>query len=144
MTIRGVTIPRGEAVMPLLAAANRDEAAFERADKLDITREPNRHVAFGLGLHYCLGAPLARLEGRIALQALVRRFPGCASPSILRGSGGAARSTCTACARCRCTSREPQAERRAHSLYGVQDMSMRTCPEAPCDGRRASAARVQR
>ena len=61
--------------MPLLASANRDEEAFERADGLDITREPNRHVAFGLGIHYCLGAPLARLEGRIALQALVRRFP---------------------------------------------------------------------
>jgi cytochrome P450 len=75
LTIRGVTIPRGEAVMPLLASANRDEEAFERADGLDITREPNRHVAFGLGIHYCLGAPLARLEGRIALQALVRRFP---------------------------------------------------------------------
>lgn len=75
LTIRGVTIPRGAGVLLLLASANRDEEAFERADQLDITREPNRHVAFGLGAHYCLGAPLARLEGRIALQALIRRFP---------------------------------------------------------------------
>ena len=68
-------IPQGAMVIPLLASANRDEAAFERADTLDITRNPNRHVAFGLGAHYCLGAPLARLEGRIALNALVQRFP---------------------------------------------------------------------
>lgn len=75
VTVRGTTIPRGGAVLTLLAAANRDEEAFERADQLDITREPNRHVAFGLGAHYCLGAPLARLEGRVALLALVQRFP---------------------------------------------------------------------
>jgi cytochrome P450 len=62
-------------VIPLLASANRDETAFENADQLDIARQPNRHVAFGMGVHYCLGAPLARLEGRIALQALVQRFP---------------------------------------------------------------------
>lgn len=71
----GHVIPRGATVMPLLASANRDESAFENADTLDITRKPNRHVAFGLGVHYCLGAPLARLEGTIALQHLVRRFP---------------------------------------------------------------------
>lgn len=71
----GHVIPRGSTVMPLLASANRDESAFENADTLDITRKPNRHVAFGLGAHYCLGAPLARLEGTIALQHLVRRFP---------------------------------------------------------------------
>ncbi len=68
-------IPRGATVMPLLASANRDESVFENADTLDITRRPNRHVAFGMGAHYCLGAPLARLEGTIALQHLVRRFP---------------------------------------------------------------------
>jgi cytochrome P450 len=68
-------IHQGAMVIPLLASANRDEAAFERADMMDITRNPNRHVAFGLGAHYCLGAPLARLEGRIALSALVQRFP---------------------------------------------------------------------
>ncbi len=73
--IQGHKIPKGSAVMPLLASANRDEAAFENADRLDIARTPNRHVAFGHGIHYCLGAPLARLEGRIAILKLVRRFP---------------------------------------------------------------------
>jgi cytochrome P450 len=73
--LEGHVIPRGATVMPLLASANRDDAVFENADTLDITRKPNRHVAFGMGAHYCLGAPLARLEGTIALQHLVRRFP---------------------------------------------------------------------
>lgn len=73
--IGGHIIPRSAMVLPLLASANRDDQAFERADQLDITRTPNRHLAFGLGVHYCLGAPLARLEGKIALDALVQRFP---------------------------------------------------------------------
>jgi cytochrome P450 PksS len=73
--LHGHTIPKGSAVMPLLASANRDEAAFENADRLDIARSPNRHVAFGYGIHYCLGAPLARLEARIAILKLVQRFP---------------------------------------------------------------------
>ena len=63
-------------VVPLMASANRDETVFENPDTLDITRHPNRHVSFGLGSHYCMGAALARLEGRIALLTLVRRFPG--------------------------------------------------------------------
>jgi cytochrome P450 len=71
----GQLIRRGEVVLPLLASANRDERVFENPDVLDITRSPNRHVAFGLGVHYCLGAPLARLEGRIALTDLVQRYP---------------------------------------------------------------------
>jgi len=75
LEIAGYKIPKGSAVMPLLPSANRDEAAFENADRLDIARSPNRHVAFGYGIHYCLGAPLARLEGRIAILHLVRRFP---------------------------------------------------------------------
>ncbi|MFY0572457.1 cytochrome P450 family protein [Archangium lansingense] len=73
--LEGHVIPRGSTVMLLLASANRDESVFENPDTLDITRKPNRHVAFGMGVHYCLGAPLARLEGTIALQHLVRRFP---------------------------------------------------------------------
>jgi cytochrome P450 PksS len=56
-----------------LASANRDERQFADPDKLDITREPKKHLAFGLGAHYCLGAPLARLEGQIAINTLLRR-----------------------------------------------------------------------
>jgi len=82
--LRGRTIRRGEMIMPLLASANRDPQAFERADQLDITRTPNRHLAFGLGVHYCLGAPLARLEGKLAVSALLRRFP----EIQMRGSRG--------------------------------------------------------
>jgi cytochrome P450 len=73
VTIAGVTIPRGEKMFAVLASANRDESQFDRPDALDLAREPNRHLAFGLGVHYCLGAPLARLEGQIAINTLLRR-----------------------------------------------------------------------
>jgi cytochrome P450 len=73
VAIAGVTIPRGALVFAALASANRDEHQFPDADTLDVTREPNRHVAFGLGAHYCVGAPLARLEGQIALTTLLDR-----------------------------------------------------------------------
>jgi cytochrome P450 PksS len=75
VTIGGATIPRGEMVFVVIASANRDERQFERPDELDLAREPNRHLAFGLGVHYCLGAPLARLEGQIAIATLLRRMP---------------------------------------------------------------------
>ncbi|PCC67271.1 Cytochrome P450 [Nannocystis exedens] len=75
ITLYGRTIPRGARVTALIGSANRDEEAFPRADELDLQRTPNRHVAFGHGVHYCVGAPLARLEGRIALGALLERFP---------------------------------------------------------------------
>jgi cytochrome P450 PksS len=87
VTIGGVTLPRGELVLPVLASANRDEAHFERPDTLDIAREKNKHIAFGLGIHFCLGAPLARLEGQIAVQTLLRRLPRLrlnAAPEALR------------------------------------------------------------
>jgi cytochrome P450 len=74
--VGGVTIPAGDVVLPALLAANRDPARFPEPDRLDITRPSNPHMAFGHGLHHCLGAPLARLEGRIALGALLARFPG--------------------------------------------------------------------
>ncbi|MGH3802626.1 MAG: cytochrome P450 family protein, partial [Pseudonocardiaceae bacterium] len=73
--IGGVTIPAGEIVLPGLLAANRDLACTAVPDALDITRIDNPHLAFGHGIHHCLGAPLARLEGRIALGSLLTRFP---------------------------------------------------------------------
>ena len=75
LSIDGVAIAKGDMVMGLLASANRDETAFDGADTLDVTRPDNRHLALGFGLHYCLGASLARMETRIALNALLRRFP---------------------------------------------------------------------
>ena len=71
----GVTIPRGSLVLVGVASANADGAQFADAERLDLGRAENRHLSFGLGPHYCLGAPLARLEGRIAIGELVRRFP---------------------------------------------------------------------
>lgn len=69
----GHAIQQGELVLLLTAAANRDPAAFPDPDKLDLVRPPKGHLAFGLGIHFCLGAPLARLEGQIALSALFQR-----------------------------------------------------------------------
>jgi len=75
VTLHGVTIPKSSPVLLMLASANRDDTVFVDADRLDLTRHPNRHVSFGLGIHYCVGAPLARMEGKIAINALVQRFP---------------------------------------------------------------------
>ncbi|MFD5586084.1 cytochrome P450 [Streptomyces sp. NPDC127063] len=73
----GSTVVRpGEAVIPSTASANRDAAAFEDPDALDLSRAENRHIAFGHGIHRCLGAPLARVELHVAFDALLRRFPG--------------------------------------------------------------------
>lgn len=71
----GVRIPRGASVRVLIASANRDESQFSSPDTLDITRRPCPHLSFGQGIHYCLGAPLARLEGTITLRMLVERLP---------------------------------------------------------------------
>ena len=76
--IGGVTIPRGATVLIATAIADRDPAQFTDPDRLDITRTENAHLAFGHGLHYCLGAPLARLEGEIAIGTVLRRLPNLA------------------------------------------------------------------
>jgi cytochrome P450 len=75
VTLAGVTIPKGEIVLALLAAANRDPAQFPDPNRFDITREPRPHVAFGFGIHFCVGAPLSRLEGRVAFEEILRRLP---------------------------------------------------------------------
>jgi cytochrome P450 len=76
--IGGVTIPRGASVLIATAIADRDPAQFADPDRLDVTRTQNAHLAFGHGLHYCLGAPLARLEGEIAIGTVLRRLPNLA------------------------------------------------------------------
>jgi len=71
----GVRVPAGSTVIPLQYSANRDEALTDDPDRFDITRKPSPHMAFGGGLHYCIGAPLARLELRAAFEGLLRRLP---------------------------------------------------------------------
>jgi len=73
--VGGRTIPSGSMVIAAIGAANRDPRHFQDPDRLDIVRADNRHVSFGFGIHYCLGAPLARVEGQIALGTLLRRMP---------------------------------------------------------------------
>jgi cytochrome P450 PksS len=91
LSIAGATIPRGALVVLVLASANRDERQFANPDMLDITRAPNKHLSFGWGAHYCVGAPLARLEGQIAIATLLRRCPDLrldATPALLRWRPG--------------------------------------------------------
>ncbi|WP_160716900.1 cytochrome P450 family protein [Chitinophaga solisilvae] len=73
--IGDVVIPKGEEVLLMTGSANRDENRFSQPDTFDITRTDNRHISFGHGIHFCLGAPLARLEGAIAVGTLLRRLP---------------------------------------------------------------------
>jgi cytochrome P450 len=85
--VGGVTIPAGEPVLVVTSSANRDPARFPDPDRLDVGRDASGHVAFGHGIHYCVGAPLARLEGEIAFGALLARFPGLSlavEPAALR------------------------------------------------------------
>jgi len=80
--LNGHTIAAGQPAIALIGAANRDPEAFAEPERLDITRQENRHLSFGHGIHYCLGAPLARLESQVAFLALLERFPN------LRLAGG--------------------------------------------------------
>jgi cytochrome P450 len=91
ITLGGQRIAEGEPVLVVLAAADRDPAKFAEPDVLDLARGDNQHLGYGHGIHYCLGAPLARLEGRTALAALLHRLPDlrlAADPSELRWRGG--------------------------------------------------------
>ncbi len=91
VAIAETTIRRGELALAVIGSANRDERQFENPDTLDITREPNRHLAFGKGIHHCLGAPLARMEGQIAINTLLHRFPNlrlAVAPESLRWRRG--------------------------------------------------------
>jgi cytochrome P450 PksS len=76
VTISSVTIPRGEWVIAALGSANHDESVFKDPETLDLARDPNPHVSFGQGRHFCLGASLVRMEAQIALTTLFRHFPG--------------------------------------------------------------------
>jgi Cytochrome P450 len=71
----GARLRKGEKIMAMLAAANMDPEVIEHPDRLDLERRPNRHLAFGTGIHFCLGHQLARVEGKCALQALFTRWP---------------------------------------------------------------------
>jgi cytochrome P450 len=82
--LHGVTIPEGARVLLLIGAANRDPEVFESPDRLDLSRQPIRNLAFGDGIHHCIGAPLARLEARVALPALLARFPNYAVVELER------------------------------------------------------------
>lgn len=75
MDVGGVTIPQGELVLPMLSSANRDESIFENPDRFDIHRDTRKHLAFGRGVHVCLGAPLARIEGQEIIKEILHRFP---------------------------------------------------------------------
>jgi cytochrome P450 PksS len=75
VSIAGVDIRAGDLVYAAISSANRDESQFKRPNDLDITRDPNKHLSFGLGIHFCLGASLARVEGQITINALLQRIP---------------------------------------------------------------------
>lgn len=86
MELRGQKIAKDDRILVLLASANRDEEVFENPNEFSLARGTNKHVAFGFGIHSCVGAPLARLEGGIALRTLLPRIT---SVSVLDSNAGA-------------------------------------------------------
>jgi cytochrome P450 len=84
LEIDGVRIAKGQKALALLGAANRDPAVFAEPDRFDPTRTPNNHLAFGLGIHFCIGAPLARLEMQIASRLLLQRYPSIELVDVVR------------------------------------------------------------
>ncbi|MAU09383.1 MAG: cytochrome P450 [Anaerolineaceae bacterium] len=80
---KGHVIEQGDILLPSLLGANRDPKVFDDPNTFDITRDPNPHVAFGMGVHYCVGAPLARLEAKIALSKLIERYPNMALNTVV-------------------------------------------------------------
>jgi cytochrome P450 len=75
VTFQDQTVPAGSPLLIMLASANRDERHFEDPDRFDISRKPGGHLTFGRGAHFCVGSPLARLEGRVALEEVLKRWP---------------------------------------------------------------------
>ena len=108
VVLRGQRLRDGDQVMLFYPSANRDEAVFDRADRFDVRRHPNPHLAFGFGPHYCLGASLARLELRVALRAVLDRL-GDLEPA---GDGALP-------------------HRRSNFVSGLESMPVRFTPTAP-------------
>lgn len=111
----GQVIPRGKLVLTLIGSANRDPQRFQDADRFDITRDPNPHLAFGHGIHFCLGAPLSRLEARVALSELL----ACAQGFTL-------------------TENKPWEPRRAFHIHGPARLPIRFEPRTSGDSVRSS------
>ena len=110
LELHGQRLAAGDRVLLLVGAADRDERVFADPDRFDIRRDTGQHLAFGRGTHFCLGASLARLETRIALEAIQTRLPDFELDS--RAWCACTRPTCAASRRCRCPS-APRAERCA-------------------------------
>ena len=112
--MNGRVIPAGKVVLPMISSANRDPKQFHDAGRFDVSRAPNPHIAFGHGIHACLGAPLAHLEARIALADFLERVEGFELASD-----------------------EPREPRKAFGVHGPSRLPIRFTP-----GRRAAAAPV--
>jgi cytochrome P450 len=91
VTIGGTTLPVGSRVQLRYGSANRDEREFGDSDRFDVGRTANRHVGLGHGIHYCLGASLARLEGRVMLEELLRRVPDWSVEAVERHGSSSVR-----------------------------------------------------